>query len=73
MILSDYKQRYVAIERDVFDSYYDVIVKHCNSNDEAITYSLRYNNGTDSPKREETADDNGWTEDSFGYNYSEWN
>lgn len=73
MVLSDHEQRYVAFELDIIDCYSDEVVKRCNSIDEAITYSLRYNNGTDSPKREETADDSGWTENLFGYNYSDWN
>lgn len=65
--------RYHSVDKNVIDTKTGQTVKKCRSDDEADMYAQRYNLGKDSPKREETADDRGYEEDSFGYNYKDWN
>jgi len=67
------KLKYFCLDSNVIDSETGKIVKTCNSKDQAQMYSQHYNIGTDAPKREESADDRGYTEDSFGYNHDDWN
>ena len=67
------KPRYFCLGDNVIDSKTAKIVKTCHSKDQAEMYTQRYNIKTDAPKREESADDRGYTEDSFGYNYDDWN
>lgn len=65
--------RYYFMDGDVIDGLTSKVVKHCYSDQQAEMFANRYNSGTDCPKREESADDRGYTEDSFGYNYDDWN
>lgn len=67
------KSRYFCLDGNVIDSKIGKVVKTCHSNDQAEMYARRYNIEADAPKREESADDRGYTEDSFGYNYDDWN